>query len=869
MLKQTEELARSIVETIREPVLVLDEQRKVVSASQSFYQKFKTAQEETEGEFLFELGNKQWNSPAFRHLLEEMFAGKKKIKGFEFSYNFPATGDRTFLLNAGELQTPLSEEKLILISFEDITRKKRRLKKEKQRLNSFQTILAQAPAAICTLRGREHIFELANEKYFQLIKKRDILGKPFKEAVPELKDQGYLELLDRVFLTGEPFIGKEMILEHESEDKNSSRTYIDFICQPITDADNNVTGIFANAVDVTEKVLARKKIEESEKRLRMILDNVPAIIWITGTNCEASFVNKPWYEYTGMRAGELGGLDWLQLIHPEDRESFRRIFAEATSRAEAYSETYRLRTKDGDYRWVMDSGRPKYGIEGRYEGLIGTIIDVHEEKVKEQLIREKEHRIRSLVEEAAVPMAVYTGPEMNIALANEAMKAIWRKDFDPIGKTFRKVLPELEGKPYFQLLQDVYLTGTSYAFEEEQIDIIEDKKIYKGYYNFSYKPLRTENGQIYGVLNIAVDVTEQVRTRMLLLESESHFRQMADVMPAKISHTNSKGQVVYFNQNWLDYTGAGSEELKAIGWLKFVHPDDQERFKNNWLKVVEQGTSFEEEMRLRHYSGTYKWHLTRAEAIKDEAGDLKMWIGTTIEIHKIKEEEKRKEDFLKMVSHELKTPVTSIKGYVQLLLSLLGNNNELPLDSLPLKPSLERIDQQIVRLTRLISEILDISRIEENKLELQKETFSINELVDQTVQDIFFTNIQHRIKVSHNFRANLNGDRDRIGQVLINFITNAIKYSPERKSIEVEVHQVKDGRVGVSVKDEGIGIEKKDQKNIFRRFYRVSEEKEDTYSGFGIGLYLAKEIIQRHKGEIVVNSKIGKGSSFTFILATA
>ncbi|HSJ11450.1 MAG TPA: PAS domain-containing sensor histidine kinase, partial [Gillisia sp.] len=331
---------------------------------------------------------------------------------------------------------------------------------------------------------------------------------------------------------------------------------------------------------------------------------------------------------------------------------------------------------------------------------------------------------------------------------------------------------------------------------------------------------------------------------------------------------DAAGNFIYFNQDWLDYTGLTFEELKEKGWIDLIHPGEREYFRERWQASLDSGEAFEMELRCINKNGKYKWHLSRAEAVKNEDGTIKMWIGTNTEIQKLKEEEKRKGDFLKMVSHELKTPVTSIKGYVQLLLSLLKRDNVV-VQGLPLEPSLQRIDHQIKRLTRLISEMLDLSRIEENKLELKKEIFSINDLVNDTVQDIIYTNTQHNIEIQQDFKCNVLADKDRIGQVLINFITNAIKYSPDSRDIVVKVQKHKNNQVAVVVKDKGIGIDKKNHRNIFKRFYRIGGKGEDTYSGFGIGLYLANEIIQRHNGTITVKSKKGKGSDFCFVLSTA
>jgi PAS domain S-box-containing protein len=390
-----------------------------------------------------------------------------------------------------------------------------------------------------------------------------------------------------------------------------------------------------------------------------------------------------------------------------------------------------------------------------------------------------------------------------------------------------------------------------------------------GYFNFTYKALHDEKGDIYGILNMAVDVTEMVKSRDLLKESESRFRQLADLMPEKVANTNSKGDFIYFNQGWLEYTGLTTKELIKKGWDNLIHPSEKEEYLKSWQNSLNTGRDFEMEFRYLNKKNKYRWHLSRAEAVKDENGNIQMWICTATEIQKIKLEEKRKEDFLKMVSHELKTPITSIKGYVQLLLSLLRSEREVQVSAKPYQMYLERVDHQISRLTRLISEMLDLSRIEKSKLDLQKESFSLNDLISETVQDINYTNTEHNIRITEDHQCKIYGDKDRIGQVLINLVTNAIKYSPLNPDIEVQISKAEGGKVSVSVKDFGIGIDTENQKKIFKRFYRVDRNSEETYSGFGIGLYLANEIIQRHNGSLSVKSEMGKGSVFTFTLFEA
>jgi signal transduction histidine kinase len=221
-----------------------------------------------------------------------------------------------------------------------------------------------------------------------------------------------------------------------------------------------------------------------------------------------------------------------------------------------------------------------------------------------------------------------------------------------------------------------------------------------------------------------------------------------------------------------------------------------------------------------------------------------------------------------MASHELKTPITSIKGYVQLLLNAFDKQKDetKALPPLLVRSSLISVDKQVTRLTRLISELLDLSKIETGTLELRKEKFSLNELAIETIEDILYTTSSHHINLYHDFHSYVYADRDRVGQVMINFLTNAIKYSPASTRIDVTLYQFAKDEIAFSVKDFGIGIDKEEQQKIFERFYRSKGKEEQTYPGFGIGLFIANEFVQKHGGRMLVESEKGKGSIFTFTL---
>ncbi len=496
------------------------------------------------------------------------------------------------------------------------------------------------------------------------------------------------------------------------------------------------------------------------------------------------------------------------------------------------------------------------------------MIKIPSQKNTKKLRDEVEAYLNNIVMQSPVAIMILKGNDYTVELANDFYLQIVEKEKDFIGKPIFESLPELKTQGIKELLDNVMESGIPYYGKEMEVHMFRDEKRQQGFFNFVYQPIREYDNITTGIMVVATEVTEQVLAKKVLEKSEAHFRLMANLMPAKITNADAEGGVTYYNKNWLDYTGMSFEQLQSFGYHKIIHPDDLEEFKKRFHKAAETKTDLEMEMRFLNKGGEYKWHLNLASPVKDENGNIKMWLGVTTEIQKMKNEEERKDNFIKMASHELKTPVTSIKGYIQILLMMLEGGHEIH-DPLQVKNSLVRVDKLISKLTRLITEMLDLTRIDESKLLLQKELFNLNELVIETVEDIRYTNTKNPIIINENFTCNVNGDRDRIGQIIINFIGNAIKYSPNNDMIEVRVFREGINKVAVSVQDHGIGINKKDHEKIFERFYRVEGKEEKTFSGFGIGLFIAKSIIERHNGSITIESEKGKGSIFTFILPMA
>jgi two-component system, chemotaxis family, CheB/CheR fusion protein len=863
-LTAARDYAEAIITTIPQPLLVLDNNLRVKIANRMFYEKFLVNEEQTENRRIYDLGNGQWNIPALINLLESILPQNESFFNYEVEHDFQKIGYRIMLLNAKEIRRNDDDEKLILLSIEDVTTARLAARKIEESEAQFRSLIKAAPVAIGLFMGRELIIQNPNQIFIDIVGKgNSIIGKPLAEAMPELITEGqpFLKILDDVYTTGKQFQTFETLVKIVQQGVLTNR-YYDFTYTPLFDAEGKVYAILDIAIDVTQRVETNKKIKESEEQFSTLAESMGNLAWIADGEGWIYWYNKRWYDYTGTTLEEMQGWGWEKVHHPHHKERVVEFVKEAWKKNEPFELTFPLRGGDGEYRWFLTRAFPIADENGKVKRWIGTNTNIDEQKKTTEALYYR----KTLLEahnQANLDGVLLVDTKGNIISYNQRFLDIWNI---PLHIIDNKDDNEALAFAMQQLVNPhEYINKVKYLYEnptQTSIDILtfKDGKIIERY---GY-PAIGNDGVFYAWSWTFRDITEIKKAELALRQSEEHFRQLANLVPGKINEADAAGNVYYYNKAWLDFTGLTLDELMQEGWQKIIHPDELEPVSKQWMECVATGNSIELSLRMQNKEGEYKWHLARAVAIKNDVGEVLKWISTMTEIQSLKEEEERKEDFLKMVSHELKTPVTSIKGYVQLLLSMMKENEQISIT--PLKTSLERIDSQVLRLSRLITEMLDLSKIELAKLTLQKKVLNLNLLVAETIQDINYTNNTHTILLTEETNVNIFADKDRIGQVIINFITNAIKYSPKQTTIEVKIYAAENNAVAVSVKDEGIGIEKNDQHKIFERFYRAGGEMEKTYGGFGIGLFIASEIIQRHKGSIAVESEKGKGSTFIFML---
>lgn len=358
-------------------------------------------------------------------------------------------------------------------------------------------------------------------------------------------------------------------------------------------------------------------------------------------------------------------------------------------------------------------------------------------------------------------------------------------------------------------------------------------------------------------LNNELEEKVRLRTQDLLMSRE-YFKFLADNIPILVWTADQDGHLNYFNKRWEAYAGLEPRESKGIEWLQMLHPDDLNAFTDAWAKSVKAGQRLEIEYRIRRIAdGQYRWHLGYAQPLTDKDGKIAAWFGTNIDIEDQKMALEKKDEFIGIASHELRTPLTSLKAYIQLI---TFESEGLPPE---INQYVSKANESINKLQNLIRDLLDVSKIQSGKLAFTSTSLNLVGLIRTCMENArhIFPSCEIVLHAKKDFV--IQGNAERLEQVVMNLIGNAVKYSPQCHEVSIEVKKEKDF-VRVCVRDFGIGLSEENAGRIFERFYRVNHNF--VAGGLGMGLYISSEIIKAHHGAIGVKSKIGEGSTFHFDL---
>jgi signal transduction histidine kinase len=333
---------------------------------------------------------------------------------------------------------------------------------------------------------------------------------------------------------------------------------------------------------------------------------------------------------------------------------------------------------------------------------------------------------------------------------------------------------------------------------------------------------------------------------------------LADLTPDLIWTTTPEGEIDYINARFADYFQLPEREFTQEQFLARIHPDDRPGFVTAWAEKLKCGEQLAYDLRLENGKAEYRWHLVKSVPHYNDLQEILKWFGSCTDINDHKLALTKKDEFISVASHELKTPLTTLMGVLQILDRLKSN---------PASPMfgefIDRANKNVKKINSLVGELLNVGQLTAGQLRLNKEFFKIHELIDNSchyvrTEDVF------EIVITGDSELQVYADAGRIEQVVVNYINNAVKYAPDSGQLMISFAEHAD-EIKVSVTDHGPGIPDDKIPHLFDRFYRV-DTGGSQYAGLGLGLYICAEIVKRHGGRVGVDSQPGKGSSFWFTL---
>jgi len=653
---------------------------------------------------------------------------------------------------------------------------------------------------------------------------------------------------------------------------------------PVRREDGTLVGWFGTNTDITEQRLTEEALEKSEEQLLLALEGGELGYFDFNPRTNELVWSDRTKELFGLpRDAEVDFNVYLGALYPEDRERTQAAIRKALDPANGvYENEYRvIGLKDGRLRWLRSKGKVFFDAEGQPHRLSGVILDITAQKEAEAALQQSESNLRNLVLQAPVAMCIGSGPSFVVEEANDRMLEIMgKRAAEIIGRPVFEVLPEAGEQGLKEVIQQIFITGERFTANEMPVILPRNQRMEPVYLNFVYEPIMNRDGSITRIIAVAIDVTDQVVARKEIEESHREFQFAMDFVPQMIWLAWPDGDHYYYNKKWYDYTGLTFEETKGEGWKHVFHPDDREQAGRLWRHCLQTGEPYQIEFRARRHDGTYRWFLTRALPLKNEAGTIIKWFGTDTDIHDQKTftgelEEKVAErthalqqsnedlqQFVHVSSHDLKEPVRKIRFFA----NRLCDDAEGCLDEKS-KVHLTRVQAAADRMSQILDGVLAYSKV--NFEEALYEPVDLNAVMADVVSDLELPIAEKGASIRYGDLPQLMGAPIMLHLVFYNLLSNALKFAKAGVPPEIRITSSGFERKGqafarIIVQDNGIGFEQKYAEKIFGTFTRLHSK--DLYEGAGLGLSICKKIIERHGGNITAKSETGGGTAFEILL---
>jgi len=474
-------------------------------------------------------------------------------------------------------------------------------------------------------------------------------------------------------------------------------------------------------------------------------------------------------------------------------------------------------------------------------------------------LSKSELRFKSFIKKAPIAIGILNGRQLTIEVANDMMLSVWGKTKDIIGMSVEMALPQLNTQPFLAILHNILTTGKSYTEKEIVVQMAIEGVLEDRYLDFIYEPLKNENSETHSIIVIANDITDRVKARdeQKMLNNQLEIALQLGRL-GSYSMEIATGIVTCSAQCKSNFGLSDDDTFDFAKLMEIVVPEYRDYIKGLMEDVVANRSEYHSEYLVKWPDETLHWINDSGMLIYHADGNATHLTGVSVDITTRKNYERQKDDFLSIASHELKTPITSLRASLQMLLKLKDNPSHEMLPKL-----IEQSCKSMEKINALVNELLNLNRISEGQLQLEKTTFKMSELFAVCCNHVRVAG-QYELVIKGDLDLEVFADEHRIDQVMVNLVNNAIKYASDSSEIQLIVERVED-HAKVTVRDFGDGIDAEVQPYLFDRYYRASYNGR-AYSGLGLGLYISSEIIKRHGGKMGVDSKLGDGSSFWFTI---
>jgi PAS domain S-box-containing protein len=649
------------------------------------------------------------------------------------------------------------------------------------------------------------------------------------------------------------------------------------VAEVVRGDDGAVAQMMGSVQDITDMLRAERALRDSEERFRTLLEAAPTFLWMSDASGHVTYVSKPWCVYTGLPEAEALGLTWTKTIHPEDLARIREIETSAVEERRPFAMDYRILGADGAYRWFLDKGAPRFAPDGTFLGMAGSLFDISDRRRLETELQVSEARLHALADNS--PMVIFLkdleGRYLMVNREFERNHGI--ADAEIRGRTAFDIFPADEAEIYAAhdrgALESRAATRKEMAFAgpggPRCLSVVK-------------YPVFDSSGSLIGLGGLEFDITDIKRAEAAIRESEQRFRSIADMIPALIWMSDKDGECVFVNKTWLDYTGRSLESELGRGFADNIHSGDWQHTVESEGKMFARRQVFSTDYRLRGADLEYRWFLDTAAPRFSPEGEYLGYIGILVDITERRRLEseltlardqaetanRTKTQFLANMSHELRTPLNAIIGFSEIMMKEMFGK----VDSPHYLAYAGDINQSGRHLLDVINDILDLSKIEAGRLELHEEDCDVAEIVCGAVRLVQDRAMAGRLamvaRVAPDLPA-LYADARAVKQILLNLLSNSVKFTPEDGTVTLTAELTGDGSLLISVADTGIGISAEDLPRALEAFGQIDSSLSRRFEGTGLGLPLTRALADLHGATFALESEPGAGTRVTILFPPA